>query len=582
MRTKTSTPRSQRGLTLILMLTILTLGTTYVLVQQMNALSQRLGQDRATTDVLAQAKQALIGYAAQYPGRPGALPCPDNDNNGWADDQQVPNTDCNQADERVGRLPWKTLGLPDLRDSAGERLWYALSDSLRDKGVVNSNSEGQLSVRNGLTDAITDSKVVALIIAPGAPLSGQTRGLANENTAAMYLEWRNSDAQSVDPQNVDFVQPHPTAKYPRGSCLAAAGQEIECNDRLLLVTHQDLFSVVESMVASKIERGIKPYVVTYFNQWSNAFPFPAKFANPHPGTSATRTQSQYIGDTTTVNEGGGTGRGLLPITASDTYSLMPGSSSVTLTGGTADSISGVSCTTIASSPTSGFECIFTINALNSPAVCGVPTVHCMVNPSFTVSGDIADVGISFAKMADSDVTVTSSSGVTQRTMSAITLTRTLSSAGVASVTFQGTHSYSSYRASMFTRSMKVSFPVVASALTSATDANAGWFIKNEWYRLTYYVVSPGHLPGGSGSCTALPGTPSCLTVNNMPSSYALPNTNKRALLTLAGRSLNASTRPSSNLANYLERENATPADFILEHRVGTTPSINDRVVVVSP
>ncbi|MBI2320443.1 MAG: hypothetical protein HYU75_26435, partial [Betaproteobacteria bacterium] len=60
-----SARRRQLGLTLILMLTILTLGTTYVLVQQMNDLSQRLGQDRASADVLMQAKQALIGYAAQ-------------------------------------------------------------------------------------------------------------------------------------------------------------------------------------------------------------------------------------------------------------------------------------------------------------------------------------------------------------------------------------------------------------------------------------------------------------------------------------------------------------------------------------
>ena len=27
----------------------------------------------------------------------------------------------------IGRLPWRTLGLPDLRDSSGERLWYAVS-----------------------------------------------------------------------------------------------------------------------------------------------------------------------------------------------------------------------------------------------------------------------------------------------------------------------------------------------------------------------------------------------------------------------------------------------------------------------
>jgi hypothetical protein len=33
--------------------------------------------------------------------------------------------------ERLGRLPWKTLGLPDLRDGDGERLWYAVSSATR-------------------------------------------------------------------------------------------------------------------------------------------------------------------------------------------------------------------------------------------------------------------------------------------------------------------------------------------------------------------------------------------------------------------------------------------------------------------
>jgi hypothetical protein len=31
---------------------------------------------------------------------------------------------CFYANQRMGRLPWKTLRLPDLRDGHGERLWY--------------------------------------------------------------------------------------------------------------------------------------------------------------------------------------------------------------------------------------------------------------------------------------------------------------------------------------------------------------------------------------------------------------------------------------------------------------------------
>ncbi len=124
--------------------------------------------------------------------------------------------------------------------------------------------------------------------------------------------------------------------------------------------------------------------------------------------------------------------------------------------------------------------------------------------------------------------------------------------------------------------------LAASPLTNPLDPIAGWFVANEWYRQTYYAVSPGYVPGGGAACNPLPGAPSCLKVNNMPAYYALPSTNKKAILVLAGKTLNGSSRPSPNLADYLEGENSTPADFIYEHRSGVPTSINDRVVVVSP
>jgi len=114
--------------------------------------------------------------------------------------------------------------------------------------------------------------------------------------------------------------------------------------------------------------------------------------------------------------------------------------------------------------------------------------------------------------------------------------------------------------------------------TSPTNPNITWFTSNQWYRQTYYAISLGFAPGGGGSCNPLPATPSCLTVNNLPA----PKDNKRAILVFAGRALDGSARPSGNLANYLEGQNSTPADFIYEHRAGTPTAINDRVVVVSP
>ena len=96
-------------------------------------------RDRVSDRALAQAREALLAYAADRPINaavgPGYLPCPDLDDDGWAEATcGSQNGDSGQAD-RLGRLPWKTLGVPDLRDGYGERLWYAVSSKY--KGLLN-------------------------------------------------------------------------------------------------------------------------------------------------------------------------------------------------------------------------------------------------------------------------------------------------------------------------------------------------------------------------------------------------------------------------------------------------------------
>jgi hypothetical protein len=127
-------------------------------------------------------------------------------------------------------------------------------------------------------------------------------------------------------------------------------------------------------------------------------------------------------------------------------------------------------------------------------------------------------------------------------------------------------------------------PAPPGYLSRLSDPSIDWFISNQWYRQTYYAISPGFAPGGvpSGNpadCNPLPGTPPCLTVNNLPA----PTNNKQAILVFAGRALDGQTRPvPGTLANYLEGQNATPADSIFVHRAGSPTTTNDRVVVVSP
>lgn len=607
---------SQRGLAMIMIIVLLTLISAYLITSGINRTSTEVSIEReqGSQDALQQAKTALIAYAASQAwgtdqnDQPGSLPCPDTTlNNGVAYSCST------SATSRVGRLPWKTIGAPELRDASGEKLWYALSANFRTASgttLVNSDTLGQLTV----VGAAPASNVVAVLIAPGPAVldtvllnQPQDRRAANVNRVASYLEDRNAAGTDT------FTTAAPGANGVYNAAASTFNSISEAasffSDRVLSVTHADLFSTVEPAVAARIERDIKPYIAAYFQQWG-AFPFPAKFHDTTvyapattpatgPGTSSTasstRPQTRYVGDTTQTS-------GLLPVVATATYPLNAGTGSVTLTGGTAGSISGVSCTTI-TTPTSGFYCTFTLNAINlgsNSANWGACTDssnvkwrYCMANPIFRAVGNIANVGTSFADMADSDVTVTGSSGTTTRPMSSTVLARTLSSAGVATVTFDGTYSYSRYSSSSFTRSMRITFPVVSSGLVSSGDPNAGWFIRNQWYRQVYYAVSPGHLPGGCQGCSPQTGslpaacvtpgpTPSCLSVNNMAANYSSPSTNKRAILILAGRSINGTSRPSSSLADYLEGENSTPSDYIFEHRAGSPSSINDRVIVISP
>jgi len=327
--------------------------------------------------------------------------------------------------------------------------------------------------------------------------------------------------------------------------------------------------VVEPAVAARIERDIKPYLQTYFSQWG-AFPFPAAFANPSPGDNSNapssppqpRTQSAYAGDPTQTS-------GLLPITASLTYPWTASNPPTKISGTGNVAVGGTPCVAVA---LPGWQCTFTVS--------GQGFFSSIVNLRVRVRGDIgANAGISFARLADQAAVVTTIDGVNS-TFASIQYGGSLAMSGVGTVSYTATLPIFCFFCSPYT--VRITIPdVTMSPLTSASDPAAGWFIANEWYRQTYYAVSPGYLPGGGGACTPLPGAPSCLTVSNLsPVTYPTPD-DKRAILVFAGRAL-ANTRPSANLSDYLESQNSTPADFIFEHRQGSPTSINDRVVVLAP
>lgn len=229
-----SSPASrQRGVVLMLLLLLVSVGALAVFVSGLNRATVQLERDRITSEALAQAKEALIGRAVADDNRPGSLPCPDLITN--IPGSNVPNDGIadllvgNDCPSYIGRLPWRTLRLPDLRDGNGERLWYALSSDFRDddSALINSDTPGTLTV----TGSLSATQAIAILFAPGAALPGQARNIALQNAVANYLEGTNASSTT------DFVAGNLTATF---------------NDRLLVIGRDGFFERVERRVAGEV------------------------------------------------------------------------------------------------------------------------------------------------------------------------------------------------------------------------------------------------------------------------------------------------------------------------------------------
>ncbi len=178
----------QRGAALLAFFLIVFVLGAYGLYRHLTAVSSN-PQVRAEASMaaLAQAREALLGFAATYDQRNsgqvfGQLPCPDTNNDGEAE------ASCGTAGTTVvGLLPWKTLGLPMLQDEGGECLWYAVG-RFKDNPKstpLNWDSQGQFAVRNSDGSQIltepenAEGGAIAVLFAPGIALGSQHRSGGN-------------------------------------------------------------------------------------------------------------------------------------------------------------------------------------------------------------------------------------------------------------------------------------------------------------------------------------------------------------------------------------------------------------------
>ncbi|HEX5128872.1 MAG TPA: hypothetical protein VFV90_03960 [Usitatibacter sp.] len=285
------------GLPLLLVAIVLAVASAGALA--LSSASTEQHRQRASERALAQAREALLAFAADRPidarVGPGYLPCPDLDDDGWAEATCGSLSGHIGQDQRLGRLPWKTLGLPDLRDGYGERLWYAVST--RYKGLLNCAASrpcvdmtppvalGTITVRDAaghpvhdgtLADAarVDSGGVAAVILAPGPVLrrrdgheqrrdcamglcDARGRCLAEPPRLAARCDPRNYLDASAAEDNAGFHDRSDEAG--RGGNVdgfiqgpVASEGRLEVNDRVAVVTHGDAMARVMSRVAIEL------------------------------------------------------------------------------------------------------------------------------------------------------------------------------------------------------------------------------------------------------------------------------------------------------------------------------------------
>ena len=262
---------------------MLALGTGF-LVYSLAGPRALAAQKNAETDAaLAQVKQALIGWsAARTPTitspniRPGELPCPDMDNDGSDNDGA-----CSAG--AIGRVPWKTLGIPEPLDGSGETLWYAIAGPFRYKyspstPPITSDTLGNLTVYQGSSATTLTSQAIAVVFAPGPPLGTQARGsttamcattgttIQQRNCATNYLE---STGGGNNPQTGGpFIQAIASGTF---------------NDRVLAITNADLMPLVERRVAREMMAILEQYrAATGAYPWSDLSDGDSNFSYNRP------------------------------------------------------------------------------------------------------------------------------------------------------------------------------------------------------------------------------------------------------------------------------------------------------------
>jgi hypothetical protein len=260
----------QRGYALVLALVLLISGGLYAILHQLNAAGLATEQTASTANALQKARDALLGYAVTYRESHegegfGYLPCPDITGDGIAEGS------CDDANELIGLLPYRTLGLSDLRDASGTCLWYAVSSRFRNNpksDPLNWDSQGDITINDATgskalqTPNDSEGGVAAVVFAAGAPLGNQSTGRTQPNFPC-----------AIDPSLPGKYLEYVATPFRQGPGSDVDGTTL-LNDQLRWLTSADVAARIRS-------RNDFP---TYLNAGLKGIQSALSFSLPTPGT----------------------------------------------------------------------------------------------------------------------------------------------------------------------------------------------------------------------------------------------------------------------------------------------------------
>lgn len=247
----------QTGVAIWMVLLLLSGMGTWMLYKVSGNYPARQRAMQQTIAALAMAQQALLSYAQQPLGttpcelncpRPGDLPCPDRNNDGIAE------TSCSNT-SRMGRLPWKTLGVGDVRDGSGERLWYAVSERYKNNPrlrPLNLDTAGTWSVVSSggvVWDATQGNGVVAVLIAPMQPLTREDGWVQQRIDATSEVAKHYLDIQGA----TDNANPQENA----ARSFVSTSSSIHFNDVVWPITTSQMHQVMQKQVLTEVRRSLR-------------------------------------------------------------------------------------------------------------------------------------------------------------------------------------------------------------------------------------------------------------------------------------------------------------------------------------